>query len=299
MSQSYDIKLRIAYRYDHPAGSHRTLLRILPRSIEGQQQLLYGQVTTDPPPDFRLDDVDFFGNPTTEVTHEGRLSEIDFLFEGRVLRRTPRDGLDLSCALSDLPRAVAQIQSIRAPSPHHFLGPSPRLRHESEIAAFARCCTRPGMSALEAVEAVSHALNDLFDFDSSATEVTTTPIEAFRARRGVCQDISHVMISALREIGVPAGYVSGFLRTLPPEGQPRLEGADAMHAWVRAWCGPDAGWVEFDPTNAIRVGLDHVTVGFGRDYSDVAPSKGSLRSEGGHETRHMVDVVPVEAKLTA
>ncbi len=293
MSQTYDIRLRIAYSYDSPAAAHRTLLRILPRSIAGQQRLLAGAVTADPAPDHRLDGVDFFGNPMVEVTHDARLTDVDFLFEGRVLRHAPGDGLDLSCALSALPREIGQINSIAPDSPHHFLGASPRLRHEPEIAAFARECVTDSMSTLEAAEALSLALHKLFDFDSGATEVTTTPIEAFRARRGVCQDISHVMITALREIGIPAGYVSGFLRTFPPEGQPRLEGADAMHAWVRAWCGADAGWVEFDPTNAIRAGLDHITVGFGRDYSDVAPSKGSLRSEGGHATRHMVDVAPI------
>ncbi|EIE48913.1 transglutaminase [Salipiger aestuarii] len=299
MSQIYDIRLRIAYSYDSPAAAQRTLLRILPRNIAGQQQLLSGVVTSDPAPDYRLDDIDFFGNPTVEVAHEARLSEVDFQFEGRVLRHAPGDGLDLSCGLRALPREIAQINSIAPTSPHHFLGASPRLRHEPEIAAFARECVSDSMSTLEAAEALSLALNTLFDFDSGATEVTTTPIDAFRARRGVCQDISQVMITALREIGIPAGYVSGFLRTLPPEGQPRLEGADAMHAWVRAWCGTDAGWVEFDPTNAIRAGLDHVIVGFGRDYSDVAPSKGSLRSEGGHDTRHMVDVVPVDERAPA
>ncbi|APZ53660.1 transglutaminase family protein [Salipiger abyssi] len=292
MSQSYDITLKIAYLYESPAAASRTLLRMLPRNLP-EQQLLYGVVTTNPAPDYRLDDIDFFGNPTTEVSHERRLSEIEFLFRGRVLRHGDAGGLDLSCALDSLPRELAQIHSIGPASPHHFLGASPRLPAEPEIAAFARDCARPGMSALAAADALSLALHDAFDFDPEATEVTTTPIEAFRARRGVCQDISHVMITGLRALGIPAGYVSGFLRTIPPKGQERLAGADAMHAWVRAWCGGETGWVEFDPTNAIRAGTDHVTVAIGRDYSDVAPAKGSLRSEGSHDTTHQVDVVPV------
>ena len=97
-------------------------------------------------------------------------------------------------------------------------------------------------------------------------------------------------------IGIPAGYVSGFLRTEPPEGQPRLAGADAMHAWVRAWCGNEVGWIEIDPTNDMRVGADHISVAIGRDYADVAPVKGSLRSSGFHSTRHSVDMVPVEER---
>jgi transglutaminase-like putative cysteine protease len=99
----------------------------------------------------------------------------------------------------------------------------------------------------------------------------------------------------LRSIGIPAGYVSGYLRTIPPAGKERLEGADAMHAWVRAWCGKAMGWMEWDPTNNIMAGSDHIRVGYGRDYSDVAPVIGILKSYGSHKTEQAVDVVPVKA----
>ncbi|HDR30048.1 MAG TPA: hypothetical protein ENN83_16175 [Rhodovulum sp.] len=148
------------------------------------------------------------------------------------------------------------------------------------------------LSALAATRTIAHELHERFEFDPEATEVTTPPIAAFEARRGVCQDISHVTIAALRAVGIPAGYVSGFLRTRPPPGQPRLEGADAMHAWVRAWCGAETGWIEIDPTNNLLVGADHVAVAIGRDYADDAPVRGSLRSEGTHTTSHKVDVIP-------
>ena len=98
----------------------------------------------------------------------------------------------------------------------------------------------------------------------------------------------------MRGIGIPAGYVSGFLRTTPPKGRPRLEGADAMHAWVRAWCGPEMGWVEYDPTNAVIAGEDHIVVARGRDYFDIAPVKGVLRTAGEHTSTQSVDVIPVE-----
>jgi len=98
----------------------------------------------------------------------------------------------------------------------------------------------------------------------------------------------------LRTAGVPAGYVSGFLRTIPPKGQPRLQGADAMHAWVRAWCGLEVGWVEYDPTNAVFSGTDHIIIARGRDYSDVAPVKGVLRTSGQQDADHAVDVIEVE-----
>ena len=101
------------------------------------------------------------------------------------------------------------------------------------------------------------------------------------------------MIAGLRGLGIPAGYVSGFLRTIPPPGKERLEGADAMHAWVRVWCGREAGWQEFDPTNGIRASNDHITVGYGRDYSDVAPIVGVLRTTGSQTGEQAVDVIPV------
>jgi transglutaminase-like putative cysteine protease len=102
------------------------------------------------------------------------------------------------------------------------------------------------------------------------------------------------MIAGLRSAGIPAGYVSGFLRTLPPAGKPRLEGADAMHAWVRVWCGLEAGWIEFDPTNAMMAGPGHISIGHGRDYADISPIVGVLRTSGEHRTTQSVDVVQVE-----
>jgi len=101
------------------------------------------------------------------------------------------------------------------------------------------------------------------------------------------------MIAGLRGNGIPAGYVSGFLRTIPPKGKRRLEGADAMHAWVRVWCGSDVGWIGFDPTNAIHAGSDHILIGYGRDYADVSPIVGVLKTHGSHRTKQSVDVVLV------
>ena len=101
------------------------------------------------------------------------------------------------------------------------------------------------------------------------------------------------MIACLRGLGVPAGYVSGFLRTTPPEGRERLAGADAMHAWVRAWCGVETGWVDYDPTNAVMPGADHIVVAQGRDYADVAPVRGILRLAAAAVTTQAVDVLPL------
>ena len=119
-------------------------------------------------------------------------------------------------------------------------------------------------------------------YDGDATEVDTPAIDAFKDGRGVCQDFSHIMIGALRSLGIPAGYVSGLIRTIPPKGRPRLEGADAMHAWVMAWCGARAGWVEFDPTNDVLAGQDHILVARGRSPAE---AEAALQAAGGDLAR--------------
>ncbi len=163
------------------------------------------------------------------------------------------------------------------------------------MTAYAREQLSAGMTVADAVRSVGLALHRDMKFDPDATTVDTPPAEAFDRRHGVCQDFAQVMIACLRGVGIPAGYVSGFLRTIPPRGQPRLEGADAMHAWVRAWCGWQAGWVEFDPTNAMLAGTDHIVVARGRDYGDVSPVKGILRTAGDQTSEQAVDVIPVPA----
>ena len=292
MSQLYDITLAIRYAYQNPAHSARTMLRMQPLN-RPDQRLVSGLLEIDPEPATRRDWTDFFGNAICEVAHDAPTDRLTFRYTGRVERMAPPEGLDLSCPLATLSREIAEVADLGPGAPHHFVGASERVQPVGEISAFARAVTSPAMSALTAVNAISRQMHAEFDFDPTATDVRTDPAEAFRNRRGVCQDISHVTIAALRAVGIPAGYVSGFLRTVPPEGKPRLEGADAMHAWVRAWCGAEVGWVQIDPTNDMRVGSDHVMVALGRDYADVAPVRGTLTSAGDHETEHSVDVVPV------
>ncbi|MDT8856823.1 transglutaminase family protein [Paracoccaceae bacterium Fryx2] len=289
----YDVSLGFSYAYRSTANSSRHLLRLMPQTVTGRQDLVSGLVTIDPDPDYRQDVRDFFGNPLTVVAYDRPLKKVTFRLRARVRRLGVVPGPDLSPPLSGVARAVAGVLSIGAEAPHHFLGPSDRVRAMAETTAYAREAVPGAGSVWQAVQAVGMALHRDMTFDSKATDVDTETAEAFRKRRGVCQDFSHVMIACLRGLGIPAGYVSGFLRTVPPPGKERLEGADAMHAWVQAWCGPQMGWVEFDPTNAMAVGQDHVVVALGRDYSDVAPVKGALRTTGSHTSRQSVDVIPL------
>ena len=142
--------------------------------------------------------------------------------------------------------------------------------------------------------ALMESLHAEFRYDGNATKIDTPAIEAFRHRRGVCQDFAHIMIIAARAHGIPAAYVSGYLRTLPPPGRERLVGADAMHAWVNLWCGDELGWIGFDPTNNLIAGTDHIFTAMGRDYSDIAPLDGVFHGGAGQEMQVAVDVEPVE-----
>lgn len=290
----YDLSLHMGYHYEVPASGARHLLRVMPLSLTDRQRLIAGSLSVSPTADERGTFTDFFGQQTTSILFRGPHAALDIRMQARVqVEATPLTA-DLSPELPKLRQELADLWSIDAASPHHLAGPSPRLANNADIAAYARDCARPGQTVREIAIALCARIHKDFKYDPEATTVDTSPREAFQLKRGVCQDFSHVMIIALRSLGIPAGYVSGFLRTIPPPGKERLEGADAMHAWVRIWCGKAAGYIELDPTNNIPASADHIVVGYGRDYSDVAPVIGVLKSYGSHRTVQAVDVIPVK-----
>ena len=291
----YDVTLRLSYVYDHPAASGRHVLRLMPLSAMGSQRLVAGRLALTPEPDEQRIGQDFFGNQTLTVAYRRPHETLDIALHARVQREMPFPSLMLPPTRDALLAELARHRDLGAASPLHMLAPSPRVATVAPFRAFAEAAINPGMSVHEVIRAVGRAVHAHMTFDPEATEVETSGPDAFAQARGVCQDYAHIMIGCLRSLGIPAGYVSGFLRTIPPEGQPRLAGADAMHAWVRGWCGVDAGWFEYDPTNAADVALDHIVVGYGRDYADVAPVKGVARHAGSHKGRHSVDVIPEES----
>lgn len=288
----YDIRVAIHYDYDRPALDGRHHLRLLPRGIAGLQRVHGAELSVAPGPVERSGFTDFFGNQVTEVVLSGGHHEVDFEARMTVERLAPDPGPVQDTALSALGGDLAVCRDLGSESPWHSLAPSPRIAADEAIARHAAAAVTGCGTALAAVEALGAALHRDLAYDAEATTVDTPPAEAFARGRGVCQDFAQVMIVGLRGVGIPAGYVSGFLRTVPPPGQARLEGADAMHAWVRAWCGAGRGWVEYDPTNGCRVATDHVAIAFGRDYGDVPPVAGVLRGWGGQRSRQAVDVVP-------
>ncbi|MEJ2410487.1 MAG: transglutaminase family protein [Novosphingobium sp.] len=196
--------------------------------------------------------------------------------------------------LADLHERAIKIPDLSNLAPASYIFASPIAVPEHEIAMWAGSFLDAGMPVMEAGRTLMQAIHEEFVFDSAATLTDTPPIEAFRNRHGVCQDFSHVMIIAARAHGIPAAYVSGYLRTLPPPGEERLVGADAMHAWANLWCGEELGWIGFDPTNAMLADTDHIFIGMGRDYSDVAPLDGTFRGSSRQSMLFSVDVAPLD-----
>jgi transglutaminase-like putative cysteine protease len=286
----FALRLTIRYDFDRPTGAARQVFRILPAQVPGVQRLLESQVVLTPAPTEQAWFTDFFGTRALGVAMPAGLTELDLVLTALVDRAAPAARLDTSAPVAGLAAQIAAEAHLGPASPHHFLPPSPRIPDVPAITAFAQGATRGAVGVRDLVARLGQALHDHMTFDAEATEVDTPPDLAFAQGRGVCQDYAQIMVAGLRGLGVPAAYVAGYLRTRPPPGKPRLVGADAMHAWVRAWAGADMGWIDHDPTNACFVGGDHLDVGFGRDYGDVAPVTGLLRLDGGQAGSHTVDL---------
>ncbi|MEP9390262.1 transglutaminase family protein [Mesorhizobium sp. KR9-304] len=289
----YDIKLHLHYDYAAAAGGSRHHVHVAPQTIAGVQRVVASSLSFSPVPTERSDFLDFFGNAVTSVASRSVYDALDIRMSARVSVTRPEPSLDVSPKLADLADEIGSVRSLKPDAPHHFLAASDFVDLDPGITAYARESQARGASVTGVANDFCNRIYNDFAYDGEATTVATKAADAFALKRGVCQDFTHVMIAGLRGLGIPAGYVSGFLRTIPPPSKERLEGADAMHAWVKVWCGREAGWQEFDPTNGMRASNDHITVGYGRDYADVAPIVGVLRTTGSHTGEQAVDVIPV------
>jgi transglutaminase-like putative cysteine protease len=290
----YDLTHVTRYRYGSQVGVNACALRLWP--IEGQgQSVAAAKIEVSPKPQSRSERVDSFANRVTRIRIETPHREFVITASSRVEVERPAPPIAaLTPPWEDVVELAASTGSLAPDSPAFAIYPSRMTPMFDAAAAYARESFTPRRPIYEACVELNARVKRDFVYDSKATEVTTSPVESFAAKRGVCQDFAHVMISAMRGLGLPALYVSGYIRTMPPPGKPRLAGADASHAWVSAWCGPAFGWLGLDPTNAIPEGDDHIIIARGRDYADVPPVEGVILSSGGVDLDVAVDVVPVE-----
>lgn len=288
----FDVSHKTHYRYSQPVVQSQHLIHMSPRPLV-RQTIRHHSLIVEPAPASRYDGVDAFGNPVLILDIELPHKELVLHARSTIETHTPAaidpaatcawDRIDATLAPPDAGLALDVIQ-YRCAS---------RLTPPSlEIADYARVSFAPGRPLIEAAMDLNQRIFDDFTFDNTATDVSTPIHQVFKQKRGVCQDFAHLALTAMRALRVPSRYVSGYILTHPPPGQPRLQGADASHAWISVW-SPETDWVDLDPTNGTVVGDEHIAIAHGRDYEDVSPISGVLLGGGEHTVAVSVDVVPV------
>lgn len=289
---NYRIVHRTTYKYKSSVSFGDHVACLTPRTLPHHRCLSHKIVIT-PQADCNKR-VDYFGNQlcffTVEEPHSQLIVEAhsEVVIEERDKRR-----LDESPAWEQVAEILPQDRRAESLDAYQFVFESPRIRPSPEFAQYARQSFKPGRPFTEALLDLTASIYKEFRFDAKATSVRTTPEEVLKNRRGVCQDFAHLQIACLRSLKLPARYVSGYLRTYPPPGRPRLVGADASHAWVSAYC-PGIGWIDVDPTNNVVPSQNHVILAWGRDYGDVSPLRGLILGGRNHTLKVAVDVEPLD-----
>ena len=268
------------YDYDTPVEVAHHSARLRPRDTEIQQAQGW-QLHIDPKPeDPEQQSLDAFGNWRHSFNHarvHDRLT-VTSSFQA-CLQAAPHTDLSISPPWEQAARALRYRAGVTQPDAVEFVLPSHFAPADPLLAAFGQDLMAPGRPLLLVAQALMLRIHQRMAFNPRATDVATNARQALAKGQGVCQDFAHLMIGVFRSHGLAARYVSGYLLTQPPPGQPRMVGADASHAWVEVWC-PLHGWVALDPTNNVLPGQDHVTLAWGRDYADVAPLRGVIRGGG-------------------
>jgi transglutaminase-like putative cysteine protease len=279
--------------YQSTVSLSQQYLHLTPRSFAFQETESH-LIWLDPLVNDAREGVDYFGNLTRHVAltlpHDSLLVHA----ESTVALRARPSLAQIAGTLQweSVRDMVGREKSPATLDACRYLYASPYVAPFPALEAYARLSFTPGRAQLGAALDLTQRIFDDFEFDSKATDISTPLEQVLHGRRGVCQDFAQLMIGCLRSIGLPARYVSGYILTHPPAGKPRLVGADASHAWVSVFC-PALGWVDFDPTNHCLVQHEHITLGWGRDFSDVTPMRGVVLGGGAQELAVEVTVTPL------
>ncbi len=287
----YRLRHVTRYAYGGPVDLAAHMLHLRPRPLPGAQRVLDAVIGAAPAAARWRDGTDHFGNPVTWLFLDTPHPEFEVTAEAVVeVGFPPPPDPDATLPWE------AVVAAARGPAgwaAAEFALDSPMAPAHAGAADFAAPSFPPGRPVLAALLDLNARIRRDFTFRAGVTTVATPIAEVLARREGVCQDFTHLMIGALRGLGLPARYVSGYLRTRPPPGQPRRRGADQSHAWVGSWLGPEHGWVDLDPTNALVVRDEHVVLGWGRDYADVSPVRGVVLGGGAaHSLSVSVDLEP-------
>lgn len=290
MTLHYRLDHTTRFRYGSPVSVCHNTLCLTPRSGP-HQSVRAPRLVIRPKPTTTVKRTDAFGN----VVHAFSIETAHESLEIRARSRVSVDPVELPTTTPAWDAVATGVQAQTDPrwlEAVPFVFDSPLVRRRESVRAYAADLFPAGRPVLEAALEFNTRIHSDFEYKSGATQVNTHSDQAFEIRRGVCQDFAHVAIAALRSLGLPTRYVSGYLRTHPPAGQPRLVGADESHAWFAVYTGPEHGWIELDPTNDCLASSDHIRLARGRDYTDVAPVRGLFLGGGQSTLTVSVDVEP-------
>ena len=291
----YRVRHETLYAYGGEVAHSHQLLHLTPRPL-AHQACTAQAIHLFPEPSIRREGVDAFGNPVLRLEYDRPHDRLEVIAEATVTLATPEPADPAgSLPWEEVCRALdysGQPLPADLLDAARYRGESPYVRIKQRFGEYAADDLQPGVPLAEGALALMRRVHREFSYAPGTTDVSTSVVDAFEARRGVCQDFAHVMLACLRSHGIAARYVSGYLRTRPAAGaDPGLVGADASHAWVSVFC-PPLGWLDFDPTNDVRAGGDHITVAWGRDFGDVSPLRGVIVGGGRHSLRVRVSVRP-------
>jgi transglutaminase-like putative cysteine protease len=272
----YEVVHTTRYDYSAPVVSSFAEVRQLPADVDGQV-CIHRAITTEPAPEHQREHRDYFGNLTSVMVVREEHTRLVVTSSSRIdTSGRPTDfGADGRRPWWSYTADAAPADDLTVVE---FTLDSPLVTRSVELAEYARPSFTGDISLADAVVSLCHRIHTDFSFDAAATKIDTSLAEVMQMRKGVCQDFAHVMVGALRSLGLAASYVSGYLETVPPPGRQRLIGADRTHAWVGVYVG-DGRWIGVDPTNDQLAGPRYVTAARGRDYSDVPPLKGVIFTE--------------------
>ena len=281
-------------RYVHRGGvsTSQHVAYLTPRTLP-RQCVRWHDLAIKPAPANHVQRIDYFGNAVDQFTILTPYDELRVVGRSlvEVIAAEPPIDVDAGAPWETVREELCYKRGARYADASEFSYPSPYAVTAPELAVFARESFAPKRPLVAAAIHLMHRIHEEFSFDPGSTTIATPVTRVLADRRGVCQDFAHLQIGCLRSLGLAARYVSGYLLTEPPPGQPRLVGADASHAWLAIWC-PQLGWVDLDPTNDVLPSNRHVTLAWGRDYGDVSPLHGVVLGGRTHTLHVAVSMSP-------
>jgi len=288
---TYRIVHKTTYTYKQPVSFGTHVAYLIPRS-QPHHTCMSHELLITPNPASLHERLDYFGNAFAFFTIREPHQELVIEARSRVAVDGPLvKWPDWAPAWDEVVKSLPTDLSEAGLDAYQFVFESPRVSPGVAFATYASPSFPPGRPLTEALLDLTARIYKDFRFDSKATTVRTSPEQVLRSRKGVCQDFAHLQVACLRSLGIAARYVSGYIRTYPPPGRPRLVGADASHAWVSVYC-PGAGWLDLDPTNNLIPSESHVKLAWGRDYGDVSPVRGVILGGRDHKLEVGVDMEP-------